>query len=282
MEEETRDNLKLVNAAGYLFQLKVIEHIKGISAKWENKILASEHRWIDEDVGDSGFIDFVLEIGSNGRMVAECKRVRGNGKWIFLVPSGEFAEGGLSRLLWTGFSDTGRAMAAWDLFQVRPQSLTSSFCIVRGGGEKDPPYLELQSRRLIRATECLAEEELGYRGGTGTRDLRLYFPAIITNAELLVCKYDPAKIDLETGELPEGKFESVPFIRFTKTLPSNFQSSFPQDHLYFATAESERTVYVFNARSLQDSLRQEWEFGAPSMLRGWPWLSKRWTQGEEE
>ncbi len=48
--------------------------------------------------------------------------------------------------------------------------------------------------------------------------LRTYINVIATTAKLEVCKFDPSKIDLETGTIAEAECEEVPYIRFRKQL----------------------------------------------------------------
>jgi len=285
MTTKNSKNLNFVNASGYLFQLKIAAIVNNFSKECTRRqlhLLATEHRWADEETGLEGFIDLVMETGTNGRLVIECKRIKGNGKWVFLVPQKQAQESGASRILWTGKDTKGRPMAAWDGFHHGPDSLTSSFCIVRGSGESDPPYLERIASILIRATESLANEEISFIKERSTPGLRFYFPTIITNANLVVCKYDHEKIDTSTGELDEGDFQSVPMIRFTKSLSSRVGTSFPSRNILVSGLESERTIFVINSDELINILKREWEFRGPDHYKGWPWESSYWTPGNGE
>jgi hypothetical protein len=103
-----------------------------------------------------------------------------------------------------------------------------------------------------------------------SRYSKMYFRVIITTAELHVCKLDPANISMKTGEIKEGKFISVPFVRFRKSL-SNFpfwkNKAFVSDVQKFRRIEEiaaakERTVWVINAAHLIDAL-EKWDFRFP-------------------
>ena len=48
---------KLVNASGYLFQLKVQTEIHTSKPSANLAVISSEHRWIDNESGEEGFID---------------------------------------------------------------------------------------------------------------------------------------------------------------------------------------------------------------------------------
>lgn len=211
MPEEKEDLLKLVNASGFLFQLCVEDEVMKTSSSHGKTVLAREHRWVDPLTGSEKFIDLVLTTGTNGKMVVECKRVT-DATWIFLVPSTASSTRS-ANVLWTKRYDDQKHMAAWDELLLNPESLVSSFCMVRGQGEKDQPMLERISSVLLRSTECLAEEELAYHVPSSSSGiLQFYFPVIITTAKLMVCKYDATNIELASGQIADADFEEVPFL----------------------------------------------------------------------
>src|SRR5574337_442937 len=212
--EEKEDLLKLVNASGFLFQLRVEDEVNKTSSKHRKTVLAREHRWVDPTTENEGFIDLILTTGTNGKMVIECKRAI-DANWIFLVPDWATPTT-KANVLWSYKIDDSRQVAAWDELPLYPDSLASSFCIVRGQGEKDQPMLERIASILLRSTECLAEEERPYPRSKGLPGIRFYFPIIVTTAKLKICRYFPSRIDLSSGQIPDGKFEDVPFLRFTK------------------------------------------------------------------
>jgi hypothetical protein len=62
MTETTKSLLNLVNAAGYLLQLR-IEHEVETNEKLKGdlvKVICREHRWLDPITGTENFIDLVL------------------------------------------------------------------------------------------------------------------------------------------------------------------------------------------------------------------------------
>lgn len=256
--EEKEDLLKLVNASGFLFQLKVEQEVNETTSKHHKTVLAREHRWVDPIAKNEGFIDLILTTGTNGRMILECKRVI-DANWIFLVPT-RARPVTHANVLWSYKIDDNHQVVAWDKMPLYPESLVSSFCIVRGQGEKDQPMLERIASVLLRSTECLAEEELQYPRSNGLTGIRFYFPVIVTTAKLKVCRYSSSKIDLSSGQIPEGEFEDVPFLRFTKSMSTRLSSSKTPSSLTEASQESQRTVFVMNADSLSETLLSKWEF----------------------
>jgi hypothetical protein len=268
------DLLKLVNASGFLFQLKVEQLISETSDSHGKSILAREHKWIDPRTGNEGFIDLITTAGTNGKIVIECKRVR-DAEWIFLVPHD--AQNTMNtRVLWSRrFSETHQG-AAWDDFGFNPESLESEFCIVRGQGEKQTPMLERLSAILIGSVEALADEELSYERSIGRTGLRFYFPVIITAATLHVCRVQSSDIELKSGDLQSAIFEEVPFIRFTKSMPSNLTSSRPPSQVTDAARENRRTVFIVNAENLVAFLSGRWEFNPPAWGGPWPWDLPVW------
>lgn len=256
--DDKDDLLKLVNASGFLFQLRVEQEVSNTSEKHHKTVLAKEHRWFDPITKNEGFIDLILTTGTNGKMVLECKRVI-DANWIFLVPAWATSVT-RANILWSYKIDETRHVTAWDKLPLYPESLESSFCIVRGQGEKDQPMLERIASILLRSTECLAEEEKNYPRPDGLRGIRFYFPVIVTTAKLKVFHYYPSNIDLSTGQIPQGEFDEVPFLRFTKSMSTRLPSSKTPSSLAESSQESQRTVFVMNADSLAESLLSRWEF----------------------
>lgn len=275
MPEQDRDLLKLMNAAGFLFQLRVQDEIERTSPTHQKSVVAREHRWIDPETGREGFIDLVVTTGTNGKMVVECKRVR-DSEWIFLVPTGS-DKTQRARVLWTKKFDETRQGSAWNQFMLTPPSVESEFCIVRGQDRDQQPMLERLSSIVLRSAEALAAEELGYNSAVGWTGLRFYFPVIVTTATLRVCRFQPTDIDLLSGELSDAEFEEVPFIRFTKSLSSGFSTSRPPETLSDAARESQRTVFVINVKGLSTVLLGSWQFSPPEMGRAWPWDLPAWN-----
>lgn len=275
MSEQDNKLLKLVNSAGFLFQLRIQEEIERIPGRYRKSVLAREYRWNDLETGHEGFIDLVIAVGTNSKMVVECKRVR-DAEWIFLVPS-RAEETRRTRVLWTKKNDETRQCAAWDQLALTPQSLESEFCIVRGQSGDQQPMLERLSSIVVRSAEALASEELNYGE---SMELQFYFPVIITTASLRVCRFQSSDIDLLSGELGDADFEEVPFIRFTKSLSSTLSNSRLPSKLSDSARENQRTVFVVNANKLSDVLMKNWEIKAPIMGEPWPWELPVWTAQE--
>lgn len=274
MASKDLDLLNLVNAAGFVFQLGIQHDIEATYSKHGKTVLAREHRWLHPETGQEGFVDLVLSAGTNGKIVVECKRVR-DSDWVFLISSGA-PKTEAAHVLWTKrFSET-RQGAAWDRFNLEPGSLQSEFCVVRGHADAQQPMLERVSSSLIRATEAVASEELAYKRQIGIAGIRFYFPLVVTSAKLHVCRVEPSEIDIASGNLNRADFEEVPFLRFTKSMPSRCSSSRPPSEIKEAAAESQRTVLVANASRLLAFLTERWEFGPPIDGGPWPWDLQGW------
>ncbi len=88
MPEDKASLLNIVNASGFLFQIRVKKELERLnyerSSPWS--VVASEVRWIDPSNDSEQFIDMVLQ-SSAGKMVVETKRVI-DGEWIFLIGDG--------------------------------------------------------------------------------------------------------------------------------------------------------------------------------------------------
>jgi hypothetical protein len=249
---ETKDSLTdVINASGFLFQLKLEEEIKKsrpVSRIGEWQLIAKEHKRLDPLDGKEGFIDLVLEAGIC-RIVIECKRVT-DASWLFLIPSEEI-ETKRGQFLWT---ESKANISDWHNFNVNPPSLESTFCVVRGQGEKDTPLLERLASLLLRSTEGLANEELKITFKQD-RKIRLYLPIIVTNAMLFACRFNISDINLDTGKLSESDFKEVPFIRFRKNLSSTIKSDSPfTSNLSEINQQNERTVLIINAKELTTTL----------------------------
>jgi hypothetical protein len=264
---ETKDTLTdVINASGFLFQLRLEEEIRKsrpASPLGEWQQIAKEHKWIDSLDGKEGFIDIVLEAGGITRLVIECKRVT-DASWLFLVPY-DVNETRRGQFLWTESKDN---TFDWHNFNFNPSSLESAFCIVRGQGEKDTPLLERLSSLLLRSTESLANEEL--RLAKQERKIRIYLPVIVTNAVLYACRFNISDINIHTGKLSESDFKEVPFIRFRKNLSSTIRSESPFNiNLNEINQQNERTVLIIHAKELTTTLRN---LDVPYTLNApWPW-----------
>lgn len=255
---------KIVDASGFAFQLAVETLIP--SAQSAFSVKATEHAWANPLSATGGFIDVVVEDGTV-RLVIECKRVRGNGQWIFLRPEGTTVPSMQSQspsmrsqhveTLWTGVTRIDDA-TAFDGLSFNPESPQCPFCVIRGGGENDAPMLERLASELLQATESLAREQkaIDAANRSDVSRLWLYVPVVVTNARIVVCSFDPVAVSPTDGLLPsEAQFEEVPFVRFLKNLGNIEQVSSLQD-IRQANLAKNRSVIVVHAPKLKEFLRQ--------------------------
>lgn len=240
------DLAKLVNRSGFLFQLGVEELIRQglLYHNWE--VLAREYPWSTNDRGKSGFVDIIAG-RNNLRCVIECKRTQG-GEWVFLVPQSA-SETLELRTLWAVVGENGNGWG-WDDLDFNPASFGAEFCIVRGASDDDKPMLERVAGDLVRAAESLAREELHLHGKHD--GVFGYFPVIVTNATLVICRVEPKEIDTSTGFLPaSAKFETVNALRFRKALPTELAHA-PDTYKDLGTGlrRKERSVFVVHVSHL--------------------------------
>jgi hypothetical protein len=101
-------------------------------------------------------------------------------------------------------------------------------------------------------------------------DMKLFVPAIVTTAQLLLCEFDPGDISVSTGEIPFDKvtFTQVPYLIYRYPLPRRLQSNFrfttreavmygsPDVFLYM-------DIFVVNSEKLENFLDS-----VPSMMSG--------------
>lgn len=247
-EDKLRKNL---NSSGFPFQIAVEIAIANISG-W--KVSKREYPWHNNDTGQNGFIDIIAEKNSV-TLVVECKRVR-DAEWIFLCSPRNMNRS--HARFWVNRVGGREQAVGWYDGQVEPSSPEADFCAVMGQDHRKP-LLENLASELISATEAFAVEEFPF-----FKDIpisRCYFPVIITTAELYICKIDPSDIEMESGEIKNPKFETVPFVRFRKSLTTAPPLFAIERHITrpeeLAEAR-ERTVFVLNASSLKETLGH-WE-----------------------
>ena len=255
MPETSESLLGIVNSSGFPFQISVTQLIRQTQHQREEKwgVVATEHAWKHPLSDAEGFIDIVLLSGM-GRMVVECKRTT-DAHWIFLVPDGRLSMS-RSRLLWTHAPEGGPSAFDWHDFTIVPASPEASFCTLRGQGAFDQPMLERLSNILLASTEALASQEITLGPHKAFGPARIYFPTIVTNATLQVCKFDPSTVDLSTGQLPNAEFQDVPFVRFRKPLLSAFEPKSRPTTITEINTLEDRTVFVASAASLPGILRE--------------------------
>lgn len=152
--KEDGNMLKLLNAAGYLFQLAV-EEVARKSIKIDDVI--RELPWQNSETGTGGFVDLLFSYGIV-RIVVECKRPK-DGTWLFLVNK-DAKEAVRAKCCWLESQPGKNDLFGWDDVAIIPSSLESEMCIIRGQGEENSSLLERISNVLLESVEALAAEEL--------------------------------------------------------------------------------------------------------------------------
>lgn len=238
----------IANSSGFPLQI-LVANIAESSSKW--KVLLEEHPWKSNETGSEGFLDLIL-IKQRLAMVIECKRVR-DAKWVFLIPNPEPSQRYHARLWESTYTEGRWNKFGWVDWPADPSSYESQFCAISGQERGRLTLLERTAAELIEAIETLALQEQGH-APVGFDFRRLYIPVIVTTAELIISYFEPGSISLNDGCLPpDSVFESVPVVRFRKSLTTKFAS--PRGKNISETHErTERTVFIINAEKIQDFL----------------------------
>lgn len=250
-----------VNSSGFPLQLGIERIVEESKFRRGWHVIAREQPWRNEESKTGGFVDLVIEDQHRVQaMVIECKRVR-DASWVFLVPNErETLRGRVNA--WVRYDkDESNKYFDWHDLMVDPATQESEFCVIAGEGSKSRTMLERTAAELVDATEALAFEELQI-SDPDMGNPRIYFSVIITTAELKVCNINPSEIDINTGELDSGRYSTVPFIRFRKSLtirPSNLAKA---SSLVVVAGSSERTVCVVNSGSFREFL-EGWALNWP-------------------
>lgn len=270
---ERNDQLKkLVDASGFPFQLAVENEIRAIAGRINWRIITREHPWKNPNDMAEGFIDLVVGYGVV-RLVLECKRPRG-GVWVFIISREGQRSTERFRICWTHTMPSQSDLIDWDDVDIIPRSPESEFCIVRGQGEGSETVLERLARKVLSSTEALAIEEMGLNRYSSQDKLRLLAPAIITSAELKICKCEPKDISLSQGTIGNSEFESVQWIRFRKSLSRSDDGDWSaRTELKEISEKKERSIFVINSVHLSSFLEQ-WELEGPQFGPD-PWILAR-------
>lgn len=258
--------LKLVNDSGYPFQLYIKEIIKEASSFHGWEVISSEHCWKNHNTGKEGFIDIVLEsydvYQHQYKAVIECKRTQ-DANWIFITNNRQSYQSQDFSIL-HGIVDKTRNITIADYlnFFVNPPARESSFCIVRGQEDKTT-MLERLCTHLIDSLECLLSQDLSLKQNNINELLSelLFIPIIVTNANLVTCDFNPSMVNPSNGklELENVKLEAVNYIKFKKTLSSQFKayptSTNNQHELAMFNQTFERTVFIVKSTEIINFLR---------------------------
>jgi len=252
MSEEKLKNY--VNSSGFPLQIRIEHLVNSTTSSHGWKVLYKEHSWRNADTQNSGFIDLVL-VDEHGTsiMVIECKRVQ-NSSWIFLLPSERQASRKHVRA-WVSRLDNQEAkFFDWTDVTADPRTPESQFCIIPGQDHKSRPMLERVGAELIEATEALAQEDYHLNSQSGF--IRIYMNVIITTAQLYLCRLDPNAISIETGILDDAQFQTIPFLRFRKSLSTKSvdQLNLGEKERSNLIKAKENTVFIVNSGQFQEFL----------------------------
>lgn len=244
--------LRVANDSGFPLQIAVERQVSDTSDIHGWTVRYVEHSWSNSPDGQSGFIDLVLQDKHKTTFaVVECKRVR-DAEWIFLHSAGRApvernAKGWVSH-----YANGSMAHYGWHELAPFPACVEAEYCAIRGQSSSDrTTLLERIGSELLTATEALAAEERDFRPEKYA-SIKLYFSLVVTTADLKLGTFDPSKISLKDGTLPDATFESVPYLRFRKQLSTRQMRFSPAD--YNSTANiayiKQHTVFVVRADAL--------------------------------
>ena len=266
--------LNLVNASGFLLQLRVEHEIEETKAGHGWDILGREHLWEDPESDEEHFIDLILSSGIL-RTIIECKRVL-EGDWVFLAPTPKEKQTHQARLFWSFSADIekGNHPFDWSDFWLRGIFAESTFCVVRGQGEKDKPMLERLAGTVVKSVEALSLQEFKLLRQAKQESPRVYIPVVVTTAQLHVCHFDPCEVSIQDGQLPmdklsDNRFEPVPYIIFQKSLGTGAPAEIKGTDLGEMNRAGERSVFIVHASEISRFLK---EIYALEYQGKWPWI----------
>jgi hypothetical protein len=273
-------SLKLLNESGFPFQIGVREEINRTSGTHGWKIVAEEHPWTRRTGAYSGFADLVLRHENDAvfRAVIECKRVKEDGRWIFLIPHDRAGSVQRTSFFWSGHGENYMERSGWIDLTFNPASPQAAFCTIHGQDDTKRPMLEGIADQLLPATEAigLEEQRVVNSWNYGPSYNHLYVPIVVTNATLTTATFDAGRVGMNNGRLvlEDCEFAEVPCVRFRKGLRGDSPTLDPQ-HIYKGdenvlgalNRSGERTIVIVNSVSIAEMLRQlrlppeaTWEF----------------------
>jgi hypothetical protein len=244
--------LRVANDSGFPLQIAVERKVNETSGTHGWTVRYVEHSWSNSPEGQAGFIDLVLQDKHKRTLaVVECKRVR-DAEWIFLHSAGRApvernAKGWVSH-----YANGSMAHFGWHELSPYPACVEAEYCAIRGQSSNDrTTLLERVGSDLLTATEALAAEERDFRPDTN-ESIKLYFSLVVTTADLKVGAFDPSKVSLKDGTLPDAEFESVPYLRFRKQLSTRQMRFSPSDYNNSTNIAyvKQHTVFVVRADAL--------------------------------
>lgn len=245
---------EIINETGYPLQLYVSEAINSTQHQHGWHVMVQEHRWVNSESQDDGYIDIVLEhVSYVVRLIVECKRVRGS--WTFLLPNRDPKLVYAAKFLHAKFPPPD--VFKWETAHFKPESYDAPFCVMEVEGKKDSRTLEKIAGELLLSLESLAVEEARLLSSRNQHSgKKWYVPIIITTANLQVCLFDPKEISAEDGSIQDTQeIKQVDFIRFRKNLTGNSEFQNQKFDLKEAHLENERTVFVVQAKNITNFLQ---------------------------
>ena len=257
---------KLLNGAGFVFQLAVEAQIADNRRTFQCNDLIREHPWFHKQLQNSGFIDLVVTKGV-GRFVVECKRSK-NARWVFLDTAPGGSRTSAAQVYWHCRLSESKVAGGWDDVGIFPECPESQFCCIRGAEDNKQVLLDRICSDLVAATEALSAEELEFDASDFGQHY-VYMPVLVTNAELVVGNFDPSTVNLGSGEVEDASFEVVGAVRYRKALTA-VSATASVSSLVESNARNERTVFIVNATHLIDWLKN-WKPVPRDSFRGFVW-----------
>jgi hypothetical protein len=241
----------VVNKSGFPLQIGLGNLVQETTRQHGWNVCYQEHAWANHAEGSSGFIDLVLSDKNEcSLLVVECKRVL-DSSWVFLITDQKamtrrHAKGWVYRYTGSSFR-----YFDWKDLTLEPTTPESAYCVIPGQDAKSKPMLERIASDVVAATEGIATEEKRLVARSGD-SLRMYFSVIATTARLMVCEFDPTRVNINNGAIEQGTFSEVPYVRFRKQL-STREVKWPIPLAGGARTlvnAKENTVFVVNSEHL--------------------------------
>ena len=188
-------------------------------------VVGEEFAWRKED--ESGFAESASGKHWNLHIVLECKRLREGGSYVFHVTPQDASPTTRATVLWSVAPHKRDEVSAdWHDTEIEPASYESSYGVIRGSDPRDKPVLDRLGSGLVAAAEAVTSEFVYANAGTTQYSgIAGTLPMIVTNARLVVAKFDPSSVGLATGTLTGGNFEEVGLIRLRKAFSTDLQGS---------------------------------------------------------
>jgi hypothetical protein len=253
----------LINDSGYPLQIRLEKWIKETQEQHQWRVSVKEHRWVNSETKEDGYIDLVLEHSRiNLKLVVECKRIAGS--WTFLLPTMNPNNELKVRIL---HADYKTFKYTWNEFGLSPETYEAAYCVMEVEGKKDSRTLEKLTSELLLSLECLAVEETdlikSLQGKQNTtfvsfsQQAMFYLPIIVTTATLQKLIFDPSNVDVKSGKISSSQTCPVEFMRFRKNLATKLKYEKPLLYtLRDLNRENDRTVFVVQAESFINFLNK--------------------------